>query len=193
MNKPNKPAQAAFQESMSSKNEGPRGSLWSRSMPLKGLEQFCQRLGIGLRSGVDIMKLLKSSARWGTRRLVKGGTIDRWDSCRPIVGRGDGGAAGILSAHVGADGFRRRSRGGLDRVFLHMAEYYKDLRDARGDFLQRISWPLIQLGLAILIVSGVIVLQEFLSPSTPAQMISNTMPQGSGCEACRGYSISGLS
>ncbi len=55
----------------------------------------------------------------------------------------------------------------MDRVFLHMAEYYKDLRDARGDFLQRISWPLIQLGLAILIVSGVIVLQEFLSPSTP--------------------------
>ncbi len=72
MNKPNKPAQAAFQESMSTKNEGPRGSLWSRSMPLKGLEQFCQRLGIGLRSGVDIMKLLEVERKMGSPQLAKG-------------------------------------------------------------------------------------------------------------------------
>ncbi len=75
--------------------------------------------------------------------------------------------------------------GGLDRVFLHMAEYYKDLRDARGDFLQRISWPLIQLGLAILIVSGVMSCRSSFLRRHLAQMISNTMPRGSGCEACR--------
>ena len=152
MNKPNKPAPVLADESKPTKSNGPRGSLWSRSMPLKGLEQFCQRFGVGLRSGVDIMRLLEverkmgsSSAREAAGRLSEG--IRAGESLAEAMEAQQGFYPRMLVQMVSAG----EAGGGLDRVFLHMSEYYKDLRDARGDFLQRISWPLIQLGLAILI------------------------------------------
>ncbi len=48
-----------------------------------------------------------------------------------------------------------------------MSEYYRDLRTSRNDFLQRLSWPVIQLVLAFLIISLVIVIQGFLGPENP--------------------------
>jgi len=46
--------------------------------------------------------------------------------------------------------------GGLDRIFAHLAQHYKDLRLAKRQFLGQIAWPLIQLGLAIGLICLVI-------------------------------------
>jgi type II secretory pathway component PulF len=58
------------------------------------------------------------------------------------------------------------SSGRLERVFQYMSEYYQQLKLARSGFLQRISWPLIQLGLALGIIAVVILLQGILSPNS---------------------------
>ncbi len=49
-----------------------RGKLVVAEYATEGLEQFCQRLGIGLRSGVDIMKLLEVERKMGNSAAREG-------------------------------------------------------------------------------------------------------------------------
>lgn len=138
------------------------------TMPLKMLEGFCQRMGTGLRSGVDLLRLLDAESRQGssTHREATKHVIDKIrkgltlaDSMKS-VGRY---YPHMLVQMVTAG----EAGGGLERIFLYMSEYYRDLRTSRNDFLQRLSWPVIQLVLAFLIISLVIVIQGFLGPENP--------------------------
>jgi type II secretory pathway component PulF len=60
--------------------------------------------------------------------------------------------------------------GRLDSTFLYMASYYDDLVQTRSFFLQRISWSVMQLALALVVIGAVILIQGLLShsPSGPA-------------------------
>jgi type IV pilus assembly protein PilC len=139
-------------------------------MKLKPLAAFCRRMGIGLRSGVDILRLLESETRFGTseqRAAMKrigesirsGETLARAmlaekNQFRPLL------IQMVNAAELG---------GRLDSVFTYMADHYDQLIQTRTFFWGRISWPLIQLVLAVVIVGGVILLQGLLAPSgTPA-------------------------
>lgn len=142
----------------------PRGGLLTRSLPLKALEGFCQRMGIGLRSGVDIMRILEQETRLGSSaqrqgarnisELIRGG-YTLADSLK---------LQGGLYPHTLVQMVMAGEAGGsLERVFLHMSGYFRDLRRTRGDFIQKVSWPIMQMGLALLILSAVIWLQEFFA------------------------------
>ncbi len=139
-------------------------------MKLRSLANFCRRMGTGLQAGVDILRVLETEARTGDtkhravmRRItddVRGGcTLSKamYDSAShfpPLL---------IQMVHASELGGR------LDSTFLYMANYYDDLHQTRSFFLQRISWPLIQLVMAIGIIGLAILIQGLLarSPNGP--------------------------
>jgi type IV pilus assembly protein PilC len=134
-------------------------------MNLKTVAAFCRRMGVGLRAGVDILRLLDMETKLGSNQHKQ--TLAKvHDSIR----EGNTFARALLSqkhyfpplliqmvnaAEIG---------GRLDSMFTYMADYYDGLLQTRTYFLSRISWPLIQLGMAIMIIGGVILLQSILSP-----------------------------
>lgn len=132
-------------------------STWLGQMPLAELESFCSRLGMGLRSGVDVLKLFESEARRGTarhrnamltiRERMQGGSsmAEAFQSAGPYF-------PPLLIQLVSAG----ESAGRLDRILAHMSHYYQTLRTARRNFLSQIAWPLIQLVIAIAVIALVI-------------------------------------
>lgn len=136
-------------------------------MKLKDLARFSHHLAVGLAAGVDILRLLENEQRSGDaahRQAIQ----SLWERVR----RGESLAAAmkqqgtyfpnllVQMVHAG------ESSGRLERVFQYMSEYYQQIKLARSGFLQRISWPLIQLGLALGIIAVVILLQGILSPNS---------------------------
>ncbi len=141
--------------------------FFMRKMPLRALENFCHRMAIGLRSGVSITKILEAEGRQGSprhrevgkdmlRRIMSGETLaesmDKQQGYFPPL------LAQLI--HAGESG------GGLDRIFQFMSEYYRDLRTARSNFIARITWPAIQFVIALLVVSGLILLQGLLQTNS---------------------------
>lgn len=127
---------------------------------------------MGYRSGVDILKLLEYETRRGNgrhRRVVQ--------RVREQVVAGHGLAYALqqvdpyfppLLCQMVAAG---ETAGGLDKIFRHMADYYRDLRTARKKFWSQLTWPLIQLVMALGVVSLVIVMQGLLSdPSSEFEL-----------------------
>ncbi len=136
-------------------------------MKLKDLARFRHHQAVGLAAGVDILRLLENEQRSGDaahRQAIQ----SLWERVR----RGESLAAAmkqqgtyfpnllVQMVHAG------ESSGRLERVFQYMSEYYQQIKLARSGFLQRISWPLIQLGLALGIIAVVILLQGILSPNS---------------------------
>ncbi len=138
-------------------------------MPLDQLEFFCGRLGLGLRSGVDILKLFESEAKRGSVKhrqamtsvrssLQSGSSLaEAFQSVAPYF-------PPLLIQMVTAG----ETAGGLDRILTHMGQYYHSLRMARRSFLGQIAWPLIQLAIAIGVVCMVIALRG-LARSSPGE------------------------
>jgi type IV pilus assembly protein PilC len=136
-------------------------------MKLNELTGFCHRLGIGLRAGVDIVRMLESEQRIGKSKHRQA-----ISAVKQRVRLGDSLADAMQQQ---ADHFpllliqmikAGEASGRLEYVFQYMAEYYEQLRRTRSSFWQRISWPLIQLALAIGIIGLVILLQGMLSPNS---------------------------
>ncbi len=147
--------------------EDEKDFLRVRPLHLRGLEDFCQRMGIGLKSGVDILRVLEMEGKRGTsqhRQIME----------EVITNVRNGG--GLAEALQKTGGYFPRMLvqmvaagemgGGLERVFLHMSEYYQDLAKSRSRFLQQIILPVIQLVFALGVISLVIVLQEITNPSS---------------------------
>ncbi len=138
-------------------------------MQIKALAAFCRRMGVGLRAGVDILRLLESEARLGTKahQQVMGNVLqnirDGNTLARSMLAEKRHFPALLIqlvnAAEIG---------GRLDSMFTYMADYYDQLLQTRTFFLSRISGPLIQLGIAILVIGGVILIQGILSPNGPA-------------------------
>ena len=134
-------------------------------MNLKTVAAFCRRMGVGLRAGVDILRLLDMETKLGTPQHQQA-----LSKVHDSIREGNTFARALLSqkkyfpplliqmVNAGEIGGR------LDSMFTYMADYYDGLLQTRTFFLSRISWPLIQLGMAIMIIGGVILLQSILSP-----------------------------
>jgi len=56
--------------------------------------------------------------------------------------------------------------GRVESMFLYMADYYEQLKRTRSHFLQRITWPMIQLVIAVGVIGLVILIQTVLSPNS---------------------------
>ena len=138
---------------------------WERifgGISLKELEAFCRRMSIGMKSGVDILRMLGIEAKTGTAR-------HREVAQNMIDGLRSGQS---LSESMAAQGHYFPSllvklidagehAGGMDRAFREMADYYQDLKRTRTAFISQIAFPVIQLGLAFLIACGLILVNGF--------------------------------
>jgi type IV pilus assembly protein PilC len=149
---------------------GSQASWLAPRLRLKQCEEFCRRIGIGLRSGVDLMRLLEMERKLGGGKTQDGiqGVYDQLRSGDTLSGAmaAQGTLFPPLLIQMVAAG---ESGGSLDRVFLYMADHYRDTRQARNNFIQQMTWPAIQLLLGLLVVTGVILLQGFLGPANPQE------------------------
>lgn len=135
-------------------------------MKLKPLANFCRRMGVGLHAGVDILRVLETESRTGNPRhraalrsvvedVRNGCTLSKAmfnvkDYFPPLL---------IQMVHASELGGRTES------TFAYMANYYDDLAQTRSFFLQQITWPVIQLILAVGIIGLTILIQGLLSSS----------------------------
>ncbi len=134
-------------------------------MRLKDLAAFCRRMGIGLKAGVDILKLLENEAK--TTNVRHRETMER---VRERVASGATLAKAMLEekkyfpplliqlVHASELGGR------VESMFEYMGEYYSDLKKSRGEFLSKIAWPVFQLVMAVVIIGLVILIQAIISP-----------------------------
>ncbi len=136
-------------------------------MKLKALAAFCRRMGVGLRAGVDILRLLESEQRMGdakhqaamrqvTEGIRSGNTLAQAMLAQkkhfpPLL---------IQMVHASEIGGR------MDSMFAYMSDYYEQLKASRAVFISRITWPLIQLVMAVGIIGLVILIQGVLSPNS---------------------------
>ncbi|GAB5402990.1 MAG: hypothetical protein Aurels2KO_12210 [Aureliella sp.] len=136
-------------------------------MRLGEVSEFCRRMGVSLRAGVDILKVLENETRSGRpqhrkvmenirEHILDGGSLaksmlEEKSHFPPLL---------IQMVHASEMGGR------LESMFLYMADYYRELKKTRADFLGKISWPIFQLFLAVVIIGLVILLQAILSPSS---------------------------
>jgi len=135
---------------------------------LKALEGFCRRMATGLRTGVDLLRMLDLEAKSGTvrhREVAKNlsDQLRAGSSLSDAMNHQGHYFPKLLIKMVDAG----EHAGGLDRVFREMADYYQDLKKTRSDFLAQISWPVIQLCLAIFIGCIVILVNGFFKAGSP--------------------------
>ncbi len=136
-------------------------------MNLNTLALFCRRMGTGLRSGVDILRLLDNEAKSGNARHRQVMTdvsqgIQKGDSLAEAMKASKDYFPHLLIQMVHASELAGRT----ESTFAYMAEYYEQLKQTRRNFIQKISWPMIQLVMAVGIIGMVILLQAVLSPNT---------------------------
>jgi type IV pilus assembly protein PilC len=156
-------------------------------IPLQTLESLCQRLSLGLRSGVDILKLFEQESLRGTgkhrqamqlirQRLAQGESLAQaFQAASPYF-------PPLLVQMIAAG----ETSGGLDRILHHMSQHYHELRTARRDFLGQISWPVIQLVIALAVVCLVI---GILGIITTNDLESNFDPLGFGLSGVSGIAF----
>jgi type II secretory pathway component PulF len=162
-------------------------SSWWGRISLYELETFCQRMGLGLRSGVDILKLFDNESQRGStrhRRHLQGvrERLAQGESLAEALRSADPYLPPLLLQMVSAG----ETSGGLERIFQHLSQHYQSLRLARRDFLGQITWPLIQLGIAIAVVCLVIGLLGLI-PANPDGLDFD--PLGFGLSGIRGVFI----
>jgi len=136
-------------------------------MRLNELAMFCRRMGTGLQAGVDILRLLESESRAGNSRHHQAMTdlasgIRKGDSLAESMKKRPDYFPNLLIQLVHASELSGR----MESMFSYMADYYEQLKQTRQQFLQKITWPLIQLTLAIGIIGVVILIQAVLTPNT---------------------------
>lgn len=151
---------------------------------LSELAQFCRRMGVGLRAGVDVFRLLGSEKKSGgvrhrkvmedvEMRIRSGETFAEAMKAHPKH------FPNLLVQMVHASELGGR----LDSTFLSMAGYYEQLKLTRSSFLQKITWPLVQLAMAVGVIGLVILIQAALSPN--AQYDATAL----GLKGYRGFAI----
>ncbi|RCS54610.1 hypothetical protein DTL42_05610 [Bremerella cremea] len=138
--------------------------LFSPRISKSNLIQLCRRVGNQLHAGVDIRRVWQREAE-----RASGSMKHVMESiCESI----DEGHQMHEAINFTGDYFPKLFRqmiklgedtGHLDRIFLELADQYEHQLKLRNSFLASITWPLIQLGLAILIIGILIFVMGFIS------------------------------
>jgi type IV pilus assembly protein PilC len=168
-------------------NDAGIAKLWQR-MGLSQAEKFCDQMNTAVKAGVDITKVIQTQAKAGSQKhqdAMKGmlPLIQNGNSIAKSMAAQDNYFPPLLTQMVHAG----ESSGQLEHVFNYMAEYYRDLKKSRTQFIGAIIWPVAQLGLALLVVSGLIYLSSFFgSPMPDGQPFD---PVGLGIRGASGFFI----
>ncbi len=126
-------------------------------MSIREAASFCRRFGVGYRSGVNLLRLLDSEARFGTARhrevfgrvrdsAADGGTLHE------AMKRDEDYFPALIVAMTQAG----EVTGSLDRTMLSLADYYDERVRLFREFLSRITFPAIQLVAVVNILALII-------------------------------------
>jgi len=141
-------------------------------MGLAASADFCRRMGIAFRAGIDIQTLCRTEAERGTptHRAIMGEVTKQ-------IGAGESLYDAML--HAGPRYFPSlllsmvrmgELSGRLERALLMLADLYQHRLSTRRSMLQRLAWPMFQLAAAIFIIGVLIWLMGVLQPATGGQM-----------------------
>lgn len=144
-------------------------------MPLDAADNFCRRLGTGLRAGLDVLRLLQNEAKHGTPRQRAAmqalhQSIRDGDMLHTAMEKQGKYFPQLLIAMTHAG----ETTGKLEQTMLTLAVHFEERVKLRRDFLRRISWPMLQLFLAINVIGFLIYLLGVLTPPTGGQMFDPT-------------------
>ncbi|QDV21967.1 type II secretion system F family protein [Aureliella helgolandensis] len=155
-------------------------------MSLGALAAFCRRMGIGLKAGVDILRLLENETKSGNAqhqrvmsRVLE--EIRNGNTFSKAMFQEKQYFPPLLIQMVNASELGGRT----EAMFAYMADYYEQLKRTRALFLSKISWPLIQLFMAVGIIGLVILIQGLLTPNTPGSYDAS----GVGLRGVNGFFI----
>lgn len=127
------------------------------------LSQLCHRLALSSKAGIEDRKTWSDEARRssGAMQRAVGSIADD-------VAAGSGiGDALPRTGEFFPPLFRRmvemgEATGRLDVTYRRLAEHYDRTRAAKRDFLSRIAWPMMQLGVAAFVIGLLIYIMGFL-------------------------------
>ncbi|MEI8214247.1 MAG: type II secretion system F family protein [Planctomycetota bacterium] len=155
---------------------------------LSQLHHFCSRVGTGLHSGLDTVRILDVESKAGAARYRQA-VKDSSDKIRagyslPEAMQLQGAFFPPLLIKMIEAG---EHSGQIDRVLKYMSDYYLDLKRTRQDFISQITAPVIQLIAAIGIVCLLIFINGFFqSGSTQEKPFDLT---GIGLRGAQGVMI----
>ena len=132
--------------------------MFAPRIRLKEIAQLSRRLGTSLAAGVDMRTIWKREASSSGRRVLR----RHFGVIRDVVAAGDSMADGIdQCGDFFPDLFRSLARvgdttGSGAEIFAQLADHYEGQLTRRRIFLAAITWPVIQLIAALMIVGLVI-------------------------------------
>jgi type IV pilus assembly protein PilC len=138
-----------------------------RTIGWSELASVCRRMGTALGAGVDVMRVLQREAETGTPAKQ-----ERMAEVRQAVARGATLDEGFRAAHGYFPGFFLEmlavgeQTGKLDHVLPQLASYYDQLVHLRSMFLRGIAWPVIQLLMALAVISLLILVLGWIGGSS---------------------------
>jgi type IV pilus assembly protein PilC len=123
----------------------------------KSLALLCRRMSVSLGAGVDVRNIFTREAN-----SAHGSARRRFAQIRDDVARGNSVSEAIDNTDQYFPEFFREmvkvgeETGQLPEVFRQLAEHYEHQLQLRRIFLAAISWPLIELAIALTVVGGII-------------------------------------
>jgi type IV pilus assembly protein PilC len=137
--------------------------FFSPHIPIKTLAGLCRRLGIALAAGIDVRTVFAREADRARSRLREhlediGHAIDQGESLHNALAATGDFFPPLVRELIGVG----EQTGHLDTVLAQLADHYEHLVAMRRSFLSGLALPLIELGIAIVFIGGVIWFQGIL-------------------------------
>jgi type IV pilus assembly protein PilC len=131
--------------------------LFSPRISRKKLGQLCHRLSMALEAGIDVRTVWAREAEraYGVMRrhlLAISRDIDRGENLSAALSATGGYFPVVVCELVGVG----EETGHLDAIFAQLAEHYEEQVALRRQFVAAISWPLAELGIAVLAIGFLI-------------------------------------
>jgi len=144
-------------------------------MSQKNASNFCRRVGVGFRAGVDFLRLIDAESRYGTsrQRSVMADvhqTLRDGDQLNVAMKKHPTYFPPLLIAMTNAG----EVTGTLDRTLIALADYYDERVKIYREFMSRIAWPMLQLFAAINILALLIYILGILRAPTGGEIYDVT-------------------
>ena len=144
----------------------------TRRIGLKPLASLCRRVGTAHAAGVDARTIWQRESERGSvtqRSKLKqvSQAINKGTTFAESLSATDGYFPQLVCEIVDVG----ERTGKVDEAFHRLARHYEHLRTVRTAFLAGISWPMIQLVIAVLVIGGVIGFMGFVPQEDSIDLI----------------------
>lgn len=137
-------------------------ALSRNKMPLKELAMTCRRVGVSLDAGIDLRKIWKNESERGTPD-----TAAHAEEVRDQIANGGSLYEALESQGEYYPSLLKKlvrvgeTAGKLDVIFNQLAEHYENNVRLRKFFISKLTWPLIELGMALMVIGLLIWIMGF--------------------------------